>query len=84
LEKYGFSSIEEVKSSGLKKQVSYDAFLPELVVEKCTRCLLCERICPYFAIEMKDKITFNPDKCFSCGLCIAKCPTKAIKKPDSR
>ena len=78
LEKYGFSSVEEVIATQLENAVSYENFLPQLIEEKCTRCMICERVCPYFAIDMFDKITFNPDKCFSCGLCIAKCPTGAI------
>lgn len=78
LEKYGFSSIEEVIKTGLKNVVKYESTLPTLIVEKCTRCMLCVRVCPYFAIDMKDVITFNPEKCFQCGLCACKCPTKAI------
>lgn len=78
LEKYGFKSIEDVIATGLKNHVKYTSHLPELIEEKCTRCMLCVRICPYFAIDMKEKITFNPEKCFQCGLCASKCPTKAI------
>ena len=78
LEKYGFSSIEEVINTTLQKQVSYETFLPKLIEDKCIECMLCEKICPYHAISFTDKITFDPNKCFSCGLCISKCPTKAI------
>ncbi len=78
LEKYGFASIEEVIKTGLKNAVKYESSLPTLIVDKCTRCMLCVRVCPYFAIDMKDVITFNPEKCFQCGLCATKCPTKAI------
>lgn len=78
LEKYHFSSIADVISTRLGIDVKYEASLPELIESKCTRCRLCERICPYFAIEMKDRITFDTDKCFRCGLCVAKCPTGAI------
>jgi len=78
LKKYGFNSIQEVIDSTLKKDVVYKRSLPLLNEEKCIECLLCEKICPYFAIDFKDKITFNPNKCFQCGLCIAKCPTGAI------
>lgn len=78
LEKYGFNSVEEIINTNLTNTVKYEPTLPQLIQEKCTECMLCEKICPYFAIEFKDKITFNPDKCFGCGLCISKCPTKAI------
>jgi dihydroorotate dehydrogenase (fumarate) len=78
LEKYGFKSVEEVIATGLKNNVKYKAALPELIKEKCIRCMLCVKICPYFAIDMKEVITFNPKKCFECGLCVSKCPTLAI------
>jgi len=85
LEKYNFSSIEEVISTGLTNHVRYQANTPELIEEKCSRCMLCVKICPYFAIDMKEKITFNPKKCFQCGLCVSKCPTRAITmKPGDK
>lgn len=78
LEKYGFSDIESVIDSSLKKEVVYKQSLPILSRDKCIDCMLCQKICPYFAIDYPGVITFNPDKCFECGLCIAKCPTGAI------
>jgi len=78
LEKYGFGSVEEVIQTNLVKQVSYEPVLPTLIEDKCTECMLCEKICPYHAITFEGIITFNPEKCFSCGLCISKCPVKAI------
>jgi dihydroorotate dehydrogenase (fumarate) len=80
LEKYGFSSIEDVKKTRLSNPVSYDPFFPVLNPEKCTKCELCVRVCPYFALSMKDRITVDEGKCFSCGLCIAKCPTGALSR----
>lgn len=79
LEKHGFSSIQEVIDTTLINDCKYEADLPSLIEEKCTRCQLCVRNCPYFAIELKDKITFDPNLCFRCGLCASRCPTKAIK-----
>ena len=78
LEKYGFNSIEEVIQTHLKNDVKYKRSVPTLIEEKCIKCDLCVKICPYFAIDMLDKITFNDDKCFECGLCVVKCPTHAI------
>ncbi|MFP4477911.1 MAG: 4Fe-4S binding protein [Candidatus Izemoplasmatales bacterium] len=84
LEKYGFASIEEVIETSLNSHVVYERSLPVLDVNKCIECMLCEKICPYFAIEFKDKITFDSEKCFECGLCIAKCPTDAISFQENR
>jgi len=78
LEKYGFNSIEEVQKHGLRNPVTYEPRVPVLIEEKCTKCNLCVKVCPYFAIEMKDKITFDSDLCFGCGLCISKCPVEAL------
>ncbi len=79
LEKNGFESIEEVKNTKLNNHVSHTKRVPLLDEDKCTKCQLCVRVCPYFAITLEDKITFNEDLCFGCGLCISKCPTKALK-----
>ncbi|MBU1143805.1 MAG: 4Fe-4S binding protein [Firmicutes bacterium] len=75
---YGFSSVEEVIETSLSNHVLYKRSLPQLIEEKCVKCDLCVKICPYFAIEMKEIITFNEEKCFECGLCVVKCPTHAI------
>lgn len=78
LEKNGFTSINDVKNTSLTNNVSFEPTVPILDEDKCTKCELCVRICPYFAITMKDKITFDSDACFGCGLCISKCPVKAL------
>jgi len=79
LEKYGYKSIEDVKQSTLQNNVTYEKRVPVLIEEDCTKCELCVRVCPYFAITMEEKITFDSDACFGCGLCISKCPTHALK-----
>ena len=78
LKKYGFESIEEVIHTSLENRVKYKANVPRLIKDKCIECMLCVKVCPYFAIEFKDQITFDPKKCFECGLCVVKCPTQAI------
>ncbi|QWC00545.1 4Fe-4S binding protein [Mycoplasmatota bacterium] len=84
LEKNGFISIEDVINTSLKSHVQYERSLPILDEDKCIECMLCEKICPYFAIDFIKKITFNPKECFECGLCIAKCPTGAISFQENR
>ncbi|MDO9629175.1 MAG: 4Fe-4S binding protein [Acholeplasmataceae bacterium] len=78
LEFYGFKSVQEAIDTALSNHVLYKRSLPVLIEEKCILCNLCIKVCPYFAIDMKDKITFNENKCFECGLCVVKCPTQAI------
>lgn len=79
LEYYGFKSVEDVIESTLKNNVKYKAIVPHLIEEKCIKCMLCVKVCPYFAISFNERIEFDPKKCFECGLCVVKCPTDAIE-----
>jgi len=79
LEKYGFKSVQDVKETTLSHSVSYEDDVPTLIEEKCIECMLCKKVCPYFAITFAERITFDPDACTSCGLCVSVCPTDAIK-----
>lgn len=51
---------------------------------KCIGCGKCVRICPFEAIEMKNKKAVINDKCTACGQCIEACPVKAIEKVEGR
>lgn len=45
----------------------------------CTRCELCQRICPYGAVEEhKEHFSIYSSICEGCGLCISMCPVEAI------
>ncbi|GAA0115419.1 4Fe-4S binding protein [Clostridium senegalense] len=78
LEKYGFSSIEEVKNTRLKKGVKFASSYPMVNNNKCISCKICEKVCPCFAITINKYPIFNKSLCFSCGLCESRCPQKAI------
>lgn len=80
LQKYGFSSVEEVINTRLKKgDIKFKYNYPEVDHNKCTKCGLCEKVCPYFAMEVKEKAAANKESCFGCGLCESRCPVGAIK-----
>ncbi|MDR3162644.1 MAG: 4Fe-4S binding protein [Helicobacteraceae bacterium] len=48
--------------------------------EHCTRCLMCEKICPTKAIQFirsesgEDAYHYNPYLCIFCGECTRSCP----------
>ncbi len=82
LEKYGFSSVEEVIETKLVKEpVKYVPSHPVIDLEKCTFCKVCEWVCPYWAIWVypdEKKVVVDEEKCFGCGLCQTRCPVNAI------
>lgn len=80
LEKYGFASIEEVIQTKLQiKDIRYTPKIPVVNYEKCTVCKRCVKVCPYFAIQLKEQIEISTEACFGCGLCQTQCPTQAIQ-----
>ncbi|MDI6718021.1 MAG: 4Fe-4S binding protein [Methanomicrobiales archaeon] len=59
---------------------SWRVFRPVVDVEKCTRCGLCQLICPESAVEKRDEeYVVNLDYCKGCGLCAAECPGEAVE-----
>ncbi|MBY0360102.1 MAG: cytochrome b N-terminal domain-containing protein [Candidatus Obscuribacterales bacterium] len=65
----------------------------EVVLTKCTGCSLCDKDCPYEAIEMvpapagsrfKLLATVLPHRCSSCGLCVGACAFDAIDLPNNQ
>lgn len=46
--------------------------------DACTRCGLCEKICPVHSITVREKPIWNKD-CTQCLACINHCPAKAIQ-----
>lgn len=46
----------------------------------CTRCRICETVCPHGAIRITEKgAVSDPAFCQGCGFCIAACPTHAAE-----
>jgi electron transfer flavoprotein alpha subunit len=51
----------------------------KIVLEKCTGCALCVRVCPFGAIKVEDKkAVIDLSKCNLCGACVDSCKFAAI------
>jgi len=44
--------------------------------QNCTKCGLCEKLCPHQAISSEIKI--NEKRCIGCSQCVKNCPNNAI------
>lgn len=46
--------------------------------EKCTGCKICEKMCPFGAIVVLNKVAQVQDNCTLCGACVNSCPEGAV------
>ncbi len=50
-----------------------------IIIEKCTGCSVCIKVCPFDAIRMMDKkASIDLHKCTLCGACKDACKFKAV------
>jgi heterodisulfide reductase subunit A len=66
-----------------KKTIEMEGIIANVSEDLCSSCRICEYLCPYLAVEMKDKegkpiAHVIEALCKGCGACGAACPTKAI------
>ncbi len=66
-----------------KETLEMEGIIASVEEDLCGGCKICENLCPYRAIEMKDKegktvAHVVEALCKGCGVCGAACPTKAI------
>ena len=88
LEILGVESPAELRGLTLKKiaerreknlQAVTEPVVPTVLVEACTGCGNCERVCVYGAAKVIDKIArIDPELCIGCGLCVSVCPEDAL------
>lgn len=51
--------------------------LPKFDLANCTKCGICEKVCAYGAISIKDEGPVVDDNvCMGCGWCMGNCPAK--------
>jgi heterodisulfide reductase subunit A len=66
-----------------KKTLEMEGIVANVAEDLCSGCRVCEYLCPYSAVEMKDKdgkpiAHILEALCKGCGACGTACPTKAI------
>jgi len=66
-----------------KKTLEMEGIIANVNEDLCSGCKVCEYLCPYGAVEMKDKegkpiAHVLEALCKGCGACGTACPTKAI------
>ena len=66
-----------------KKMLEMEGIVANVSEDLCSGCKVCEYLCPYGAVEMKDKegkpiAHVLEALCKGCGACGTACPTKAI------
>ena len=83
LDKHGYRSVREVQGLAIRRwqerKFRATHVPPELDVDTCNGCGLCETSCVYDAIHVIDKkATLRLERCYGCGLCVDVCPEGAV------
>jgi len=66
-----------------RDKLEMEGIIANVNEDLCSGCRICEYLCPYGAVEMKDKegktvAHMIEAQCKGCGACGTACPTKAI------
>lgn len=72
----------EAGSTLVNKTGSWRSFRPVYIYEKCTKCGLCEIVCPDMSVHPGGKdgfFVYDYDYCKGCGICANECPADAIE-----
>jgi heterodisulfide reductase subunit A-like polyferredoxin len=65
-----------------QEQMLVGGSVARVVLEKCSRCLTCVRVCPFGVPAVApeaDSAYIDPAQCLGCGLCTGECPMGAIE-----
>ena len=88
LDEHDYKSVDEISGLTVRMMQQCGAprleTAPEVNMEHCALCGVCEKSCGYGAIHV-DKtarvVEIDEEKCAKCGLCITRCKLRAITMP---
>jgi dihydroorotate dehydrogenase (NAD+) catalytic subunit len=85
LNEHGYKSAEEISGLTVRMMRQCGAprmeNAPEVNMERCSLCGICEKSCPGGAIHLDKNarvVEISEEKCSKCGLCITRCKLRAI------
>lgn len=86
LDEHGYESLKQIRGVTIQRiegtRARTTSVPPDLDVDLCTGCSLCEISCVYDAIHVEgEKAVLNRDACAGCGLCVTRCKFGALSMP---
>jgi dihydroorotate dehydrogenase (NAD+) catalytic subunit len=82
LDNHGYKSVDDIKGLTIRKMAERNhapvGSVPEVDMERCNLCGLCEMSCPYGAISRDKTLLIDEMKCSNCGLCLSRCRREAL------
>jgi len=88
MDRKGYKSVDEFKGCVVddfgyvrdwpreKIMAKVSPIIPKFDYDLCNSCGMCEKLCPYGCITMKDNKPVSSDHCTGCGWCMGHCPAK--------
>jgi heterodisulfide reductase subunit A len=75
----GANGVAALAAAFVQGKMMLELMIPLVDESLCISCGTCERVCPFNAVKVEDKIAqVSEIACKGCGLCVSVCPTKAL------